>query len=364
MGNGMGMTDREGLDTVPPLSARDDAAYRDGLAIRALPASGGEGWVERCVERCVETALHAAHPFLRGEARIALQSAPAAQAIAALLPALTSENRRLRRRAMTLLPRLDAGELVEQMGAWLPGASEKGKRAACVALAAVGEPATPLLQRLAADGEPAVRRRAGRALEVMAARGKSGAADPKSLSESALRPFGLRPPADSAMPRPRSFAVAAFNFSYGVNLGVLIRSAEAAGAEAVWIVGRDFYYRPATKGSDWWLPVEVIPTPLACIQRARREGYEIVALQQGPEAESLFTVEWPERPLIVVGNEGDGLPPAFLEAAERQVEIPVYGRIDSLNVAMAAGVAMYAFLASRHHAGERHAVIAASPSSS
>lgn len=330
-------------DHPPELPPHEQAAYDLGLEIRALAGARAQGWLTRCVA----VALHSDHPFPRGEARIALQLAPAADVVAALLPPLTSPNRRLRRRAMTLLPKLDAAELVRQMAAWLGTASREGRRAACVVLAAVGDEAEPLLHRLAADPEPTIQRRAQRALALLAERRAaraSGDAQPP-LPESAERPFGLRPPRDDLPPRPHSFAVAAFNFSYGVNLGVLIRSAEAAGAEAIWIVGRDFYYRPSAKGADWWLPVELIETPAACLERARAEGFGVVALQQGPRAVSVFDAPWPERPLIVVGNEGDGLPPAFAEAADLQVQIPVYGRIDSLNVAMAASVAMYAFRA-------------------
>ena len=327
------------LDRLPPLSVEEESAYAEGQALRALARERPPGWIDRCVE----AALQGAHPFPRGEARIALQFAPAEAVVAALLPALTSENRRLRRRAMTLLPRLEAGEVARQMERWLPTASREGKRAACVVLAALGEAGSALLRGLRDDPEPAVARRAGRALQALQERTSSATAG--ELPESAERPFGLRPPEGLPPPHRHPFAVAAFNFSYGVNLGVLIRSAEAAGAQAVWIVGRDFYYRPSTKGSDWWLPVEVIPSPRACIERAREEGYEIVAVQQGAEARSVYDVDWPERPLIVVGNEGDGLPTAFLAAAARQISIPVAGVIDSLNVAVAASVAMYFYLA-------------------
>ena len=153
--------------------------------------------------------------------------------------------------------------------------------------------------------------------------------------------------------RERSFAVAAFNFSYGVNLGTLIRSAEAAGAESVWIVGRDFYYRPSAKGADWWIPVEVVASAEECLERARAEGFSVVALQQGPRTADAWSAEWPERPLIVVGNEGDGLPAWFADAADLQVELPVWGEIDSLNASVAASVAMYAFRAwqARREAG-------------
>lgn len=330
------------LDALPPLGPADAQAQAAGLALRARAAAGAPGWLHEAVD----AALNAAHPFPRGEARIALQFAPPAQVVTALLGPLTSENRRLRRRAMTLLPRLDAGEVVRQMSDWLPGASTHGRRTACIVLAAIGDTGLPLLTRLAADADPAVARRAAKAIAVIAER-EPPDATPKSAGRSDLRPFGLRPPPGAPPARPRSFAVAAFNFSYGVNLGVLIRSAEAAGAEAVWIVGRDFYYRPATKGSDWWLPVELLASPQDCLARARTEGFQIVALQQGPDAVPLFDAAWPERPLIVAGNEGDGLPPAFLEACDLQIALPVYGQIDSLNVAVAASIAMYAFRAAR-----------------
>ncbi len=325
----------DSLDTIPDLDAADAEAHALGLAVRQAAERREDGWVRLVTE----TALTAAHGFPRGEARIALQLAPAAEAVAALIPALLSEHRRTRRRAMTLLPRLNPDEVCRQLGAALSDAPQPSRRAACVALAAVGSEALPLLYRLAEDADESVRGRAQRAIETIEAREP----DASDRALSSVRPFGLAPPAGGRPARERSFAVAAFNFSYGVNLGALIRSAEAAGAEAVWIVGRDFYYRPSTKGADWWLPVEVLATPRECIERAKAEGYEIAALQQGGQAQPVWSAEWPQRPLIVAGNEGDGLPQAFLDAAALQVELPVYGEIDSLNVAVAASVAMYAW---------------------
>ena len=333
-------TARESHGSIPDLSTDDAEAYALGLAVRSAAERRDAGWVRMAAE----VALTASHGFPRGEARIALQLAPADEAVAALLPALLSEHRRTRRRAMTLLPRLDPDEVRRQLEPALDGAGQPSRRAACVALAALGAAGEPLLRRLAADEDQAVRRRAERALATLAERGPE--AGDRALSS--VRPFGLAPPPNGARPpRPRSFAVAAFNFSYGVNLGSLIRSAEAAGAEAVWIVGRDLYYRPSTKGTDWWLPVELLATPDECVARAAAEGYQIVALQQGGAAQPVWSADWPERPLIVAGNEGDGLPPTLLEAAALQVELPVYGQIDSLNVAVAASVAMYAWLGAR-----------------
>ncbi|MYD53857.1 MAG: hypothetical protein F4W96_06080 [Chloroflexi bacterium] len=322
------------LDSIPDLNADEQAAYDAGLAVRADADERSPGWIQRTVE----VALNTNHGFPRGEARIALQLGPADEVVAALIPALLSPNKRMRRRSMTLLPRLDPDEVCRQLDPLLETGARKSRRAACVALAAIGAPAIALLERLSSDPDEAIRNRARRALDAIAARPPENGN--RNLSD--VRPFGL-PYRAAPPPRPQSFAVAAFNFSYGVNLGTLVRSAEAAGAEAVWIIGRDFYYRPSTKGSDWWLPVETIDSPAECIERAEQEGFEIVALQQGPDAQPVWEAEWPQRPLIVAGNEGDGLPKQFIDAASLQLELPIFGNIDSLNVAVATSVAMFAF---------------------
>ncbi len=319
---------------IPELGAAEQEAYEAGLAVRADAESRAPGWIERTVE----VALNTNHGFPRGEARIALQLGPPEEVVAALLPALLSANKRMRRRSMTLLPRLDPDEVCRQLDTVLESGERKSRRAACVALAAIGAPATVLLERLTNDPDGAIRNRAQRALDAIASRPP----DNGNRNLSYVRPFGL-PYRDEPPSRPKSFAVVAFNFSYGVNLGTLVRSAEAAGAEAVWIIGRDFYYRPSTKGADWWMPVETLESQAECLQRATQEGFEIVALQQGPDAVPVWEAEWPRRPLIVAGNEGDGLPQQFLDAAALQLELPIYGNIDSLNVAVATSVAMFAF---------------------
>ena len=114
------MPDAE-LGQIPPLAPDQAAAYRAGMALRTDAAARALGWVQRCVS----VVLESPHPFPRGEARIALLQAPPAQVVAALLPALTSEHRRLRRRAMTLLPRLDADEVVRQLDGWLPAGEHR-----------------------------------------------------------------------------------------------------------------------------------------------------------------------------------------------------------------------------------------------
>ena len=100
---------------------------------------------------------------------------------------------------------------------------------------------------------------------------------------------------------------------------------------------------PQPRAPTGGCPVVTVESPAACLELAHDQGFEIVALQQGEEARAIWEAEWPERPLIVAGNEGDGLPQHFIDAAALQLELPVVGNIDSLNVAVATSVAMFAF---------------------
>ncbi|MCW2928409.1 MAG: tRNA/rRNA methyltransferase SpoU [Thermoleophilia bacterium] len=74
------------------------------------------------------------------------------------------------------------------------------------------------------------------------------------------------------------------------------------------------------------------------------EGRHVVVLEQHPRAETLATFELPgDRDIVLVAcEELLGAPPWLTERADTVIELPMRGRKDSLNVAMAAGIAMYA----------------------
>jgi tRNA(Leu) C34 or U34 (ribose-2'-O)-methylase TrmL len=192
----------------------------------------------------------------------------------------------------------------------------------------------------------------------LAARGRSGRLDRRwaalqrgrlpSEAASAQWPFGLPAPDEDTPRRARlPVAIAAFNLSYNLNLGVLIRSAEAAGAREVLIVGKDFYHRLAAMGADKWVDVHFFATAEAMVAHARQRGYQLVAVQQSPTAERFDRADYPPRPCLVVGSEGPGLSPLLCAQADLVVEIPQRGEIDSLNVATAATLVLWACLSRR-----------------
>lgn len=158
-------------------------------------------------------------------------------------------------------------------------------------------------------------------------------------------------PADELLALARTLVVLEA-VSNADNVGGVFRNAAAFGADGVLLSPTccDPLYRKAIRtsmgatlrvpfaragGEDW-------PGVLA---RVRSAGFTIVALTPREPSETLeaFIVR-PRAPRValIVGTEGAGLTPAVEAAADYRVRIPISGRVDSLNVAVAAGIALHA----------------------
>ncbi|HEY0759015.1 MAG TPA: RNA methyltransferase [Acidisarcina sp.] len=128
------------------------------------------------------------------------------------------------------------------------------------------------------------------------------------------------------------------------NLGTLIRSAEAFGAQGlIALPGTVSHWNPkamrASSGSVFRLPV-VAAEERAAFAALRARGVQLLAATvAGGEAASTFDLTGPVA--LMIGNEGSGLPHALTAAAEASITIPFPGRVESLNAAVAASVLLY-----------------------
>ena len=169
-----------------------------------------------------------------------------------------------------------------------------------------------------------------------------------SLTER--RPDGLvavvrRPPtALSALEVPLApFVVIAVAIERPGNLGTIARTACAAGADALLVADpcTDLFHRDAIRasvGAVFSLRCATTSTTRALAWLRERE-IRIVATT--PAAlEPYWTPSYTGAVAVALGGERHGLPPAWLEAAAKQVSIPAHGPVDSLNVAVAAGVVL------------------------
>jgi tRNA G18 (ribose-2'-O)-methylase SpoU len=133
------------------------------------------------------------------------------------------------------------------------------------------------------------------------------------------------------------------------NVGAIFRAVAGLGADAVLITPRcaDPYYRRAVRVSMGtvlqipWTRLEEWPRGAEQLHAA---GFEIAALALDAGAVDLaaYAQHPPERVALLLGTEGDGLSGSALEAADTVVTIPMARGVDSLNVAAASAVALWA----------------------
>ncbi len=129
------------------------------------------------------------------------------------------------------------------------------------------------------------------------------------------------------------------------NLGAVIRTAEAAGAHAVIVprrraAGLGPAVVRASAGAAEHLPVCGVPNLVAALERLKREGVWVACADAG--APELYDTGSLVPPIVlVVGGEGRGLHRLVRERCDRVVRIPLWGRVESLNVSVAAALLLY-----------------------
>jgi len=140
------------------------------------------------------------------------------------------------------------------------------------------------------------------------------------------------------------------------NVGAVFRSAAALGVDAVLITPRcaDPLYRRAVRvsmGTVFQVPwTRIDPWP-AGLQVLRDNGFTVAAFALGDGAISLddLAANQPERLAMIFGTEGDGLSRLAVKGADLVVKIPMSGGVDSLNIAAASAVALWALRPGPRH---------------
>lgn len=139
------------------------------------------------------------------------------------------------------------------------------------------------------------------------------------------------------------------NIGDHTNVGAAFRAAAGLGADAVLVSpgGADPLYRRSVRvsmGTVFQVPWTRITDWESAIADLHAAKFDIAALALRDDAVTLdaYAVERPERVALVMGSEGDGLSREAMDGADTVVTIPMSGGVDSLNVASAAAVALWA----------------------
>lgn len=139
------------------------------------------------------------------------------------------------------------------------------------------------------------------------------------------------------------------------NVGSLFRTADAGGISHIYLsaitpqpIDRFGRYRSdiakTALGAEQAVPWSSYTDIGTLIEELRSAGVQIIAIEQSPRAVDYKTVSVARDTAFVLGNEVGGIPPEILEQVDIIAQIPMRGSKESLNVAVAGGVALFRIL--------------------
>ena len=144
------------------------------------------------------------------------------------------------------------------------------------------------------------------------------------------------------------FHVAIENWQHDMNIGSIVRSANAFGADTVHIIGRRRWNKRGAMVTDRYQHVLHHPDVAAFVVWAGENALPIIAIDNVPGSVIIETFAFPERCVMLFGQEGPGLSEAAIASADAVVEISQFGSTRSLNASAAAAVTMHNWVLQHH----------------
>lgn len=141
------------------------------------------------------------------------------------------------------------------------------------------------------------------------------------------------------------------------NVGSIFRTADAAGVEKIYLCGitpapTDKFgkirpqFAKVSLGAEKYVAWEKCASASRVIEKLKKDGYKIFAVEQAKNSIPYYKVKAKNLKLkaaFVLGNEVRGLPKSILKRADKIIEIPMRGKKESLNVAVALGIVVFSF---------------------
>ena len=138
--------------------------------------------------------------------------------------------------------------------------------------------------------------------------------------------------------------VAIENWSHDMNIGSVVRTANAVNAAAVHVVGRRRWNRRGAMVTDRYLHVQHHPDVAHLARWAADRGLPVVGLDNVPGALALETYALPHEMVLLLGQEGTGLSDEAVDACDVVLHIAQFGSTRSLNAGAAAAIALHAWV--------------------
>jgi tRNA G18 (ribose-2'-O)-methylase SpoU len=140
------------------------------------------------------------------------------------------------------------------------------------------------------------------------------------------------------------FHVAIENWQHDLNIGSIVRTANAFLAAEVHIIGHRRWNRRGAMVTDRYQHVRNHPTVEDFLAWAKENNLPIIAIDNVPGCKQIETYDLPEECVLLFGQEGPGLSEPAIAAADVVLEITQFGSTRSINASAAAAIAMHAWV--------------------
>jgi tRNA G18 (ribose-2'-O)-methylase SpoU len=142
------------------------------------------------------------------------------------------------------------------------------------------------------------------------------------------------------------------------NTGSIFRTADGLGVSKIYLVGttpapidrfgrKRADFAKVSLGAEETVEWEYAEDVGEAIRELKSQGFRIIALEQGEGSVDIRAAQASDIFALILGNEVDGVSKAALALADECVEIEMKGKKESLNVSVAAGIALYALMSGR-----------------
>ncbi len=147
------------------------------------------------------------------------------------------------------------------------------------------------------------------------------------------------------------FCVILSNLRSALNVGSIFRTADALNVEKIYLCGTT--PRPDQNGragkdlaktalnAQNYVSWKYYKRTSDAVLELKKQGFKIIALEQSTNSINIFKFKPPKKIALVLGNEKTGVSKSILKKCDKIIEIPMFGKKESLNVSVAFGVAGY-----------------------
>lgn len=146
--------------------------------------------------------------------------------------------------------------------------------------------------------------------------------------------------------KKRKICLLAHNVRSLWNVGSFFRTCDAMNVDKIYLTGytgippRQEISKVAI-GAEEFVAWEQYVEPLEILTKLKADGWSLVALEITPDAVDIIDYKPKDNVCLIVGHELTGVPPEILSLCDAVVMIPMLGQKESLNVAVAAGIALH-----------------------